>query len=119
MYQHRAGAASEENQAIGKARGSNTTKIHMPIDACGLPLDFKITGGELHDCKVAPKFIEKLPAAGHTIADKGYDKEEVRDTIHKKSSIPVTPSESNSKIGNTDMNWYLYKYRHLIENFIC
>jgi transposase len=69
-HQHSAGAASDENQAIGKSRGGNTTKIHMAVDAHGLPIDFEITGGEVHDCKVAPEFIEKLPASGHTIADK-------------------------------------------------
>ena len=31
-HQHSAGAASEENQAIGKSRGGNTTKIHMALD---------------------------------------------------------------------------------------
>ena len=73
MLQHSAGAASDENQAIGKSRGGNTTKIHMAVDAYGLPIDFEITGGEVHDCKVALEFIEKLPTAGHTVADKGYD----------------------------------------------
>jgi len=53
------------------------------------PLILKITGGEVHDCKVAPEFIEKLPFSEYTIADKGYDSEEVRDIIRKKSSIPV------------------------------
>ncbi|CZH01034.1 Transposase and inactivated derivatives [Legionella pneumophila] len=118
-HQHRAGGASEENQAIGKSRGGNTTKIHMAVDTHGLPIDFEITGGEVHDCKVALKFIEKLAAAGHTIADKGYDSEEVRDSIRKKSSIPVTPRKSNSKVGNIDMDWCLYKYRHLVENLFA
>ncbi|VEB34456.1 transposase [Legionella sainthelensi] len=99
-HQHSAGAASEENQAIGKPRGDNTTKIHMAVDAHGLPIDFEITGGEVHDCKVVPEFIEKLPAAG-PIADKGYDSEEVRDSIRIKSPIPVIPRKNNSKIGNT------------------
>ncbi len=38
-HQHSAGAASEENQAIGKSRGGNTTKIHMAVVAYGLPID--------------------------------------------------------------------------------
>ena len=33
-HQHSA-AASEENQAIGKSRGGNTTKIHMAVDTHG------------------------------------------------------------------------------------
>lgn len=118
-HQHSAGAASEENQAIGKSRGGNTTKIHMAVDAHGLPIDFEITGGEVHDCKVAPEFIEKLPVSDFTVADKGYDSEEVRDAIRKKSSIPVIPRKYNSKIGNADMDWCLYKYRHLVENLFA
>jgi transposase len=118
-HQHSAGAASEEYQAIGKFKGGNTTKIHMAVDAHGLPIDFEITGGEVHDCKIAPEFIEKLPDADFTIADKGYDSEEVRDAIRKKSSIPVIPRKSNSKIGNDDIDWCLYKYRHLVENLFA
>lgn len=69
-HQHSAGAASKENQAIGKSRGGNTTKIHMAVDAHGLPIDFEITGGEVHDCKIAPEFIGKLPVSAFTVADK-------------------------------------------------
>jgi transposase len=115
-HQHSAGAASTEEQAIGKSVAGNTTKIHMAVDACGFPIEFEITGGEVHDCKVAPEFIAKLPPADYTIADKGYDSEELRDIIRKKSSIPVIPRKSNSIIGNDDMDWGLYKYRHLVEN---
>jgi transposase len=115
-HQHSTGAASEENQAIGKSVAGNTTKIHMAVEACGLPIDFEITGGEVHDCKIAPEFIAKLPASDYTIADKGYDSEELRELIRKKSSIPVIPRKSNSIIGNTDIDWGLYKYRHLVEN---
>ena len=118
-HQHSAGAASEEHQAIGKSVGGNTTKIHMAVDSHGLPIDFDITGGEVHDCKIAPEFIEKLPVADFTIADKGYESEEVREVIRKKSSVPVIPRKSNSKTGNADMDWGLYKYRHLVENLFA
>jgi transposase len=115
-HQHSTGAIGEENQAIGKSRGGKTTKIHMAVDACGFPIEFDLTGGEVHDCKAAPELIAKLPTAEYTIADKGYDSEELRELIRKKSSIPMIPRKSNSTIGNTDMDWCLYKYRHLVEN---
>jgi transposase len=118
-HQHSAGLLNKEEQGIGKSVAGNTTKIHMAVDAHGLPIDFQITGGEVHDCKVAPEFIEKLPFSEYTIADKGYDSEEVRDIIRKKSSIPVIPRKSNSKIGNSDRDWGLYKYRHLVENLFA
>jgi len=84
-HQHSAGTASKKNEAIGKSRGGNTTKIHMAVDGFGLPIDFLITGGEVHDCKAAPEFIEKLPPSDYKIADKGYDSEKVRESIQKKS----------------------------------
>ncbi len=73
----------------------------------------------MHDCKVAPEFIEKLPPADFTIADKGYDSEAVRAIIRGKASIPVIPRKNNSTIGHADIDWGLYKYRHLVENFFA
>jgi len=115
-HQHSSGAMGNENQAIGKSVGGNTTKIHMAVDACGFPIEFDLTGGEVHDCKAAPALIDKLPASEHTIADKGYDSEDVRELIRNKSSNPVIPRKKNSKTGNSDIDWGLYKYRHLVEN---
>ena len=118
-HQHSTGAAGKEDQAIGKSVAGNTTKIHMAVDAHGLPIEFDITGGEVHDCKVAPEFFAKLPNADYMIADKGYDSEALRDLIRAKSSVPVIPRKSNSTIGNDDMDWGLYKYRHLVENIFA
>lgn len=115
-HQHSAGASVEENQAIGKSKGGNTTKIHMAVDGFGLPLEFELTAGEVHDCKVAPELIKKLPISEYIIADKGYDSEEIRALIREKSSTPMIPRKSNSKTGNADMDWSLYKHRHLVEN---
>ena len=33
-----------------------------------------------------------------------------------KGAIPVIPRRKNSKTGNDDIDWCLYKYRHLVEN---
>lgn len=118
-HQHSAGAASDEEQGIGKSVAGHTTKIHMAVDAYGLPIDFMITGGEVHDCKVAPALINILPVSDYLIADKGYDSEELRELILNKSSIPIIPRKSNSKIGNSDLDWSLYKHRHLVENIFA
>lgn len=115
-HQHSTGAAGSRDEAIGKSVAGNTTKIHMAADACGFPIDFIITGGEVHDCKVAPALIAQLPFSDYTIADKGYDSEALRDLIREKSSTPIIPRKSNSTLGNNDMDWGLYKYRHLVEN---
>ena len=70
-HQHSSGGVGDENQAIGKSVGGNTTKIHMAVDAFGLPIEFLLTGGEVHDAKKAPILIQKLPNADFIIADKG------------------------------------------------
>ena len=118
-HQHSAGAASKQVQAIGKSVAGNTTKIHMAVDACGFPIAFQWTGGEVHDAKAALDLIKTLPIGDYTIADKGYDSEEIRDQIKQKSSIPIIPRKKNSKTGNADIDWGLYKYRHLVENIFA
>ncbi len=60
-HQHSSGAACEQETAIGKSVAGNTSKIHMAVDACGLPIHFSVTGGEVHDCKEAPKLVAELP----------------------------------------------------------
>ncbi len=115
-HQHSSGAAYGQKAAIGKSVAGNTSKIHMVVDACGLPIHFTVTGGEVHDCKEAPELAAVLPKAGAIIADKGYDSDPLRIQIKDKGAVPVIPRKKNSTVGNDDMDWCLYKYRHLVEN---
>ncbi|OGV28246.1 MAG: hypothetical protein A3E88_07785 [Legionellales bacterium RIFCSPHIGHO2_12_FULL_35_11] len=69
---------------------------------------------EVHAAKAAPDLIAILPKADYSITDKGYDSEEIREQIRKKSSTPIIPRKKNSKTGNADIDWCLYKYRHLV-----
>ena len=59
-HQHASGARLGFDRAIGQSHGGRTTKIHLCCDADGYPLDFKVTGGEVHDSQVAPKLIERF-----------------------------------------------------------
>ena len=115
-HQHSAGAADKKSQAIGKSRAGNTTKIHLAVDGCGLPVEFEITAGDVNDCSVAPELIARLPDAQAIVADKGYDSECIREQIIKKGARAVIPRKRNSLKGNADMDWGLYRYRHLVEN---
>jgi transposase len=115
-HQHSAGAATQGTEAIGKSRGGNTTKIHLAVDAYGLPMEFIITGGEVHDCTAAPELITRLESAETVIADKGYDSERLREQIEKQDSRVVIPRKRNSVKGNGDLDRGLYRYRHLVEN---
>ena len=118
-HQHSAGAAGQKDQAIGRSVAGNTTKIHMATDSFGLPLDFVLTGGEVHECSVASAFLDRLPMAEYVIADKGYDSEAIRFQIQNKSSTPVIPRKRNSRLGNSTLDRGLYRVRHLIENLFA
>ena len=115
-HQHSSGAPRHEESAIGKSVAGHTSKIHLAVEANGLPIHFEITGGQVHDCKAAPEFIAKLPSSKYLMADRGYDSESLRQQIREKESIPLIPRKKNSVLGNKDFNWNLYKYRHLVEN---
>nr|VFK62679.1 MAG: Transposase [Candidatus Kentron sp. TC] len=108
-----------EVNPLVKVRAVILPKSMMCADSFGLPIDFELTGGEVHDAKVAPGLIDRLPTGGYVVADKGYDSEELRQQITEKKSIPIIPRKCNSTIGNGDMDWYLYKYRHLVENLFA
>jgi len=118
-HQHASGARRGEERAIGKSRGGLTTKIHVCADAHGNPIDFEITGGEVHDSKVAPKLIENVGLAENFIADKGYDSDEIRDKATDCGMKPIIPRRSNSTKTNPTFDTYLYRMRHLVENLFA
>ena len=118
-HQHASGARRGEERAIGRSRGGPTTKIHITADAHGNPIDFEITGGEVHDSKVAGKLIKKVGKAKNFIADKGYDSDEIRTLSREAGMNPVIPRRSNSKKQNPEFDVYLYKMRHLVENLFA
>jgi transposase len=115
-HQHSAGAPGGGKEAIGVSRAGRTSKIHLAVDAHGLPVEFEITGGQINDCTAAPELIEQLPAAAAIVADKGYDSERIREQIEARGTRPVIPRKRTSIKGNTDLDRGLYRYRHLVEN---
>lgn len=118
-HQHASGARHGEERAIGRSRGGNTTKIHIAADAHGNPIDFEITGGEVHDVQIASKLIEKVEQAEVVVANKGYDSENIRDMICLSGAQPVIPRKSNSTKPNPQFDSFLYKLRHLVENLFA
>lgn len=121
-HQHASGARHGKERAIGLSRGGLTTKIHMCADANGNPVDFEITGGQVHDAQVAGTIIENIGEAMHFIADKGYDSGLIREQARHAGMNPVIPRKSNSKKPNPEFDSYLYKLhklRHLVENLFA
>ncbi|AYA39240.1 IS5 family transposase [Xenorhabdus nematophila] len=115
-HQHSSGAASVEDEAIGKSRGGLSTKIHLAVDSYGLPVHFELSGGQTHDIVHAESVVTHSPSSDFVIADKGYDSSTFRSCVEKHGAIAVIPYRKNS--GRTDKNIddYLYCHRHLVEN---
>lgn len=118
-HQHASGAASREDEGIGKSVGGNTTKVHMLADAHGNPIDFVITGGQVHDAKMAPVLIE-ISQAENLMADKAYHSQNIRQKAESKGIQVIIPVKSNSvDKSNPGFDGHLYKQRHLIENLFA
>jgi transposase len=54
-------------------------------------------------------------AAGHLLADRGYDTNAILEQAAQQGMKPVIPPRKHRKI-QRDYDRYLYKLRHLVEN---
>jgi len=70
-HPHGHGAATPGDEAIGKSRGGNTTKIHLAVDSDGLPVHFELSAGQVSDISRAESLLDGAPVSEHVIADKG------------------------------------------------
>jgi transposase len=108
----------EKNQAIGISRGGRSTKIHAVVDGKGRPLNFAVTGGEVHDSNVVAEVLDTPRPPLAVAADKAYDSEKVRQQIRDEGAVPVIPSRSTA-IKKAHCPKRIYRRRHKIENYFC
>ena len=107
-----------QKQAFGRSRGGFTCKVHCLSDAKGIPLAFHLTPGEAADCAA----FEDIYALGevkprYLLADKGYDTNAIRETLHADGVRATIPSKSN-RIKPIRWNRALYRERNRIERMI-
>lgn len=50
----------EPDHCLGRSRGGLATKIHVVVDAQGLPIRFGLTAGQTHDGQVADRPLDHL-----------------------------------------------------------
>lgn len=108
----------ERNQAIGISRGGRSTKIHAVVDGKGRPLNFTVTGGQVHDSQVVGEVLDTPRPPLAVTADKAYDSEKVRQQIKDEGALPVIPSRSNATKKSYCPKRF-YRRRHRIENYFC
>ncbi len=56
----------------GRSRGGLSTKVHLVVDALGLPLTFELTEGQRHDICPAKALVARA-LSRCLLADKAYD----------------------------------------------
>ena len=102
------------DKALGRTRGGLTTKVHLLVNELGLPLEFRLTAGQVSDYTVAIELLGKRQAKA-VIADKGYDSDKIVEHVEKTiKAEAVIPPRSNRK-QQRDYDKDLYKQRSRIE----
>ncbi|WP_442481268.1 IS5 family transposase [Aeoliella sp. SH292] len=115
---HAAGARKKGgDQQLGRSRGGFGTKVHAVCDGLGNPVKLLLTPGQTHDVTQAVPLLEGLTAE-HVIADKGYDSEQVRETIERQGATAVIPSRSNRKVQRA-YDQHLYRERNQVERLFA
>lgn len=110
-------ACKDSIRNIGRSHGGLTTKIHLLCNEYGLPIDFLITGGDVHDVKPAPELIIRNKMKG-LIADKAYGSVRIRKLLFKLKRKACIPAKCNAKI-KIPHDLAVYKKRHRIENLFA
>ena len=105
------------DEALGRSRGGFSSKIHCIVDGLGNPVDFILTGGEVHDSVCALPLLEDKKA-NFVIADKAFDSRNILERINQMQAIAVIPPKSNRK-EMRDYDKHYYKDRNLVECFFC
>lgn len=105
------------NEGLGRSRGGLSSKIHCVADGLGNPVDFILTGGEVHDNVCADALLDGK-SADFVVADKAYDSNNTLDKIAQMKAVAVIPPKSNRKEQRAYDKHY-YKDRNLIERFFC
>lgn len=110
---------AKKTEAIGRSRGGLSTKIHATCDALGNPTGFHLTPGQASDMDGVDALMEQITPADALLADRAYDVDKrVLEPLAESGTAAVIPSKG-TRIVQREHDRYLYKARHLIENFFA
>lgn len=88
------------------------------VDALGNPIYIQLTGGHVHDAKVAVEILYAVGINEGTIvmADKAYDSKQFLQAIQDKKAQSCIPSKRNAKEPR-EIDKHQYKERSNVECF--
>ena len=101
---------------MGRTRGGLTTKIHVLVDACGLPILLKITEGQAHEGRSAQDMLGTVGRGDVLVADRAYDSNALRDTLAARGARANVRAMPN-RLKPPRFNKRLYRKRNLVERF--
>ncbi|WP_408637931.1 IS5 family transposase [Oxalobacter vibrioformis] len=113
IHPHAAGARGG-NQGMGRTKGGFNSKIHLAVDANGMPVRCLVTSGTVADCTQASRLMDGI-SPRHLVADRGYDSNAILDHAKSRNIIPVIPPKRNRK-EKRSYDRQIYQKRHLVEN---
>lgn len=102
------------DQAIGRSRGGKSTKVHLVVDALGLPVAFTLTAGQKHDAPPALDLLKELGELRCVLADKAYDSNVIRGWLQDQGCDVCIPDAGN-RIRPIPHDEHLYKSRAEVE----
>jgi transposase len=104
------------DHCLGRSRGGLTTKIHVVVDAQGLPIRLGVTAGQAHDGQSPARCSTISAHVPSVLADKAYDADCIRELIQQQGATPNIPPKSNRR-WKPCFSKRLYRERNLIERF--
>ena len=108
------GRSSRRQPRYGTHKRGLNSKIHLAVDANGMPVRVVVTSGTVADCKQAVALIDGI-IAEYLFGDRGYDNNEIVNYALEHTMQVVIPPKKN-RIDQREYDEYLYKLRHLVEN---
>jgi transposase len=91
-------------------------KIHVVVDAQGLPIRLGLTAGQAHDGQIADTLLDHLGPCTVVLADKAYDAYRIRELIQGQGATLNIPPKRNRR-WKPCFGKRLYRERNLIERF--
>ena len=92
-----------------------TTKIHLRVNAAGLPMRTEITPGQTSDYLGFDLVMaDNLPEPGVLLADRGYDADHIRKKMEARSVLTQIPMRKSRKM-RVGVDHSLYSLRNLVE----
>ena len=116
-HKHSAGArhSSGINQALGRSRGSFTSKINAVVDALGNLIAFTVTAGQYSEYPQASNLLSQYHNTT-ILADKGYEIRSLLDALHQQRSEAVIPYRRTNYHHST-IDRHLYRNVILLRYF--